>query len=705
MIFFSGDWRFFWQENILEFAHFPSSWDSILNTGIGKQALESGWITSYLNLTALWAWLGLSWEVISLVFWILPAIVISFISGFCFFRYLIPVKNKTYAFLSGFIYAFNTYFLMIFLGGQMGIALSYSLAPFVLLCFLKIFDRFRPFSKDELDIKSKSLNFFRTSIIAGIALALQVLFDPRISFVLLIIIGLYLVYRIFTLLRERKHAEKALSTKARINDDIVCSFSEVGYASKGFAQRSVWGSTRNASDFIYFLSFIFYLFVVPLLIVFLLHLYWILPLLLFRESSLFDSLTTWDIGFFSFASLENSISLLHPNWPENIFGKVYFMRPQFLVLPLIAFTSLFFAKKNNVFFVLLAIFGAFLAKGANPPFAEIYSWLFKNAPGFSLFRDPTKFYIMVAISYSLLIPYSLFSVADWFDKRLKNNGFLYFISQRFGFLFAIFYLFLILSPFWQRGIQNGFKPKQVPQEYIKLKDFLVGQDEFFRTFWIPQWQRFGYFSYNHPAIGRGEIIEQEDPLEMVDELSKEGVEKTLRNLGVKYIIIPYDSESELFLNDRKYDDEKYKQTVEKLRKIVWLKEVESFGKVTVFETGNWKDRFFLDQQEQAEIKYRFVSSTKYQVEVIDGKKGDTLVFSERHGKGWSAVVDGMKIFSRPYSDNLNSFVLPKDGNYDIEISYQPQKWLMVGFAISFISLLLISSYFIGFCKNTRSENA
>ncbi len=54
------------------------------------------------------------------------------------------------------------------------------------------------------------------------------------------------------------------------------------------------------------------------------------------------------VQFFSFAKLDNAIALLHPNWPENIFGKVSFFRSEFLLLPIIAFSPLLFLFRTKI---------------------------------------------------------------------------------------------------------------------------------------------------------------------------------------------------------------------------------------------------------------------------------------------------------------------------------------------------------------------
>ena len=104
-----------------------------------------------------------------------------------------------------------------------------------------------------------------------------------------------------------------------------------------------------------------------------LHLYWLLPAALAGRIPLPQSATgAGSLSFFSVADFSHALSLLHPNWPENLFGRVYFQQPEFLILPLLAFASLLFKGQETInnkrFFAFLALFGAFLAKGVNEPF-------------------------------------------------------------------------------------------------------------------------------------------------------------------------------------------------------------------------------------------------------------------------------------------------------------------------------------------------
>lgn len=621
MVAFGGDFRFFWPESIKDFVSFPSAWDSSLNTGLGQSQLPSLWITSYFNFTTFFTKLGLDWNLIQILFWILPAFVISFFSSFFLFKHLF--KETKFSIISGLIYSLNTYFLLVLTGGQLGVSLAYSLVPLVFLRFIKLFDN----------------SNIKNSILTGLVLSLQIIFDPRIVYITLVVVLFY------SLLNFPK-----LNT---IKNKLIL--------------------------------------LAPFIIAVLLNIFWILPLVLTKSSAIpvgFDSVSGFK--FFSFAEFSNSLSLLHPNWPENIFGKVYFLDPKFLILPILAFSSLLLTKnKNIVFFSILSLLGVFFAKGVNPPFGEVNNWLFQNVPGMSMFRDPTKWYILVALSYSLLIPFSLIELSRLVQRKMKFSIFNFKFTNYLYLLFPVYFLLLIVPIFGQIKVQ------QVPQEYVQLKDFLVKDNSFSRTLWVPKWQRFGYFSNNHPAIGREELF-QGTADEQVSKLRSDPPlpEIILSQLSVKYIIVPYDSEGEIFLKNRRYSEKEFKDTVERLKKISWLKEIQGFDKLKVFEISNPEDHFW-GIPPKVKVKYEFLNPTEYEVNVKNVKKGDILVFSEGFDKNWVAEGKAFTIQSSPgLEGHLNRFKLPLDGAYNLRIVYKPQKYVKAGMAISLISFAIL----LGFLK-------
>lgn len=303
----------------------------------------------------------------------------------------------------------------------------------------------------------------------------------------------------------------------------------------------------------------------------LLNLYWIIPFLKHQLplGEQLDAATIESAKFLSFATFEQTFSLLHPNWPENIFGKVYFMRPEFLLIAILAFSSLLFKPQSRkvLYFALLALVGAFLAKGTNPPFGELYGWLFVHVPGFTMFRDPTKFYLFVALSFSVLIPLVLEKI---------NKG------KMVTLLFILFWIFTIRQALLGQ-LTGTFYPMPVPREYVTLKDFLHNQAEPFKTLWIPERQRFGFASKLHPAIDARTLSKESSISGILEWIEAPEIQKQLKGLGVKYIIVPYDSRGELFISDRKYDEELYKDAYLRSQSIPWLRRIDAFSKIGVFE--------------------------------------------------------------------------------------------------------------------------
>ena len=214
------------------------------------------------------------------------------------------------------------------------------------------------------------------------------------------------------------------------------------------------------------------------------------------------------------------------------------MKPEFLVLPILAYASLLFLSnskfqipnskqiqnskfqiqksfaaqqlnnKTILFFAFLGLVGAFFAKGVNAPFSELNSWIFEYVPGMNLFRDPTKFYLLISISYSVLIPFSIGRIYAWFSSHTKFSIFNFQFSNKpqfFNFqncflLFAFCFLLFLIRPAVFGQLGGTFVRFELPVEYVKLKDFLHREPGFFRTLWIPRQHRFSYYSLTNVPV-------------------------------------------------------------------------------------------------------------------------------------------------------------------------------------------------------------
>lgn len=630
-----GDYVVFWPENISFLRHFAFfAWDATVNFGFNSvgslhsapYSMYMGWIGLLVGDQTLW------WE---RIVWWLPFFIFSFASSNFLIKKIFP-ENKFW-YLAPFVFLFNTYVFMMVGGGQIGgLGLAYSIAPFVLYSFIRTIN--------SLESGSKNLKF---SLLSGLLFAAQMMFDLRIAYVTIAAAMLYLVFSIWHLVSKRK--------------------------------------VQNI------LALFIYSLIIPLFITGLLHAFWIIPTLLFHVNTieqLGNAFNSQDaVTFFSFAKFENTISLLHPNWPENIFGKTYFMKPEFLLLPILAFSSLLFIGKKSskyiLFFCLLGLVGAFLAKGANDPFGFIYLWMFDHVPGFVMFRDPTKWYVLIAISYSVLIPFSLWKISEQVLSKHKK------VISYFVIILTILYFLFLIRPVFLGELGGTFKTTAMPGEYRQLKNFLSEENDVFRTLWIPRRQRFVFHSSAIPAVDSENLFRVSSASAVINVLKNSETERLVQEAGIRYVILPDDQQKELFLKNGKYDLKLYEQFVKELDKTSWLKKSQQFGKIIVYEVIFPKDRFWL---EQGKLTYQTISLTDYIVSIENGKKGEKLVFADTYDSHWVAqsIGNGEKIENVAFDKRYNSFVLPKDGTYQVEVFFAPQKWVSIGGWISLVTLVVIS---------------
>jgi len=567
--------------------------------------------------------LGMSWSLITKIIYLYPYLILAVISPILLIRYIFP-KNNFYL-LAVLIFLFNTYALML-AGGEVFLTLAYVLLPLILIISIKTIDSRAPMIKN--------------SIVLGLLVSAQIMFDPRVAYMTMFTVGIYFLFNICNSLILRR---------------------------------------------------ILYAFIIPGIIVVLLNTFWIFPSIMHGGNPV-ETLgvaysATTAVNYLSFAKFENTISLLHPNWPENIFGKVSFMKPGFILLPILAFASLLFINKLKdkreklfiIFFSFLGLLGAFLSKGSNDPFGGIYLWLFKYFPGFELFRDASKWYLLIALSYTILIPFSTWKIYEWLSRK---NRFSILNFQNFFLFLVIFYLLFLIRPAIFGQLGGVFKTVIVPQDYARFEKFLYNQPEYFRTLWFPSKQRFGYYSQNHPEMSATALFNLYDNQNLFKKLQENTTEKILEEASIKYVIVPYDSEGEIFLTDRKYDKKLYLDTINELKTIKWLRPIDSFGRIIVFENLNYKDHFW-SSDSNLKINYKYINPTLYEVDVRNAKKGDILVFSEAYDSNWTANA----ILSSKYN-LFNSFILPKDGSYKLTVYYIIQDYVNIGLWISTAALLI-----------------
>ncbi len=123
-----GDSPFFYPEEIAEFFSRPMVWTSQGNNFGGINLVL--WLSP---LMLLWKFLGPQ------LLFIIPSIILSLIGPILLTRYL--KFSKAVQFFSAAVYAFNTYFLLLIDGGQLGVSLAYGFFPLTVLALKRLIDK------------------------------------------------------------------------------------------------------------------------------------------------------------------------------------------------------------------------------------------------------------------------------------------------------------------------------------------------------------------------------------------------------------------------------------------------------------------------------------------------------------------------------------------------------------------------------------
>ena len=164
---------------------------------------------------------------------------------------------------------------------------------------------------------------------------------------------------------------------------------------------------------------------------------------------------------------------------------------------IIAFFSIFLVKsrkeKNIIYLCILGFVSfIFLAKGANPPFGEIYKFLLFNVPIFKVFRTTSMSAIGATIFFSIMLIISVYYI----EKKVKRI--LLFILVIHLIVFAPIYFGVRLIIFEEKGqIKKGVS---IPSEYYEMGNTLDNIKEDIKILSLPLDDSYTY--KNWPYMGQ-----------------------------------------------------------------------------------------------------------------------------------------------------------------------------------------------------------
>lgn len=329
-----------------------------------------------------------------------------------------------------------------------------------------------------------------------------------------------------------------------------------------------------------------------------LNAFWILPAILQRSGNVpsgYQSPT--QAAFLDFTQLGHVLFLLQPHWYKNVFGEITELRVEFVLLPIIVFIAPIVRRRNRDvgFWLVVALIGVFLTKGVNDPLGNIYYWLFENLPGFSLFRDSTKFYFLVCLAYSVLFGVAVNGLMKRFEREKKFKKLVVPVIPAILTL----YLVALVHPVWLGNMTGTFSPPVYLDKFEEISETMMNDREFGRVLWIPTKAPAGYSSDIHPGIEASRLVQKRPfaigtvgTYELFNFLREAPFMGELLDIaGVRYIAYPYpDTRRE----DLKQDNiDYYYAFLDQLTNLPWVEKRISEPPVAVLKTKQNQDHFFL----------------------------------------------------------------------------------------------------------------
>ncbi len=612
---FANDFPFVSRQTLLSNFSFPQTWSS--DTGeMGEYAVKTLWAWPLEILYSLGAHLGLSFEVLMRLFGIFPIVIL----GVYFMDRFLSRQNVSPSgrFVGCLLYVLNSFIILIIDGGQLQIGLSYAIFPWVYQSIL-----------DALE------GSIRLKVKSGILVSVLGFLDIRFVYVLLVLLFIRFLYE--SLFQKR-------------------------------GNLWLWFFSWVKVGLVIFLVFVG------------LNFYWILPSIAAEAPALPSSYTrVSQASFLSFANIGHSLFLLSPHWYKNVFGKVTPVLPEFVFIPVLVFLAPVLKRKDRIvgFWLLVALIGIFLVKGTNPPLSGVYTWFFTNIPGFSLFRDPTKFFFLIALSYSVLIGITVNELMNYFGK-------LKIVNWKVGLipLLLTSYFLILIRPVWLTKMTGTLSDQPYQKEYNRLADILEDDNSFGRVLWLPSRPPLGYASDDHPVVeGLRLLLKRPFQVGVVGSYELLNFIREAEYMGelfdiaaIKYIAYPYpDTRREELKKD---NVEYYYAFLDQLSNLQWIDKRLTNSPVPLLQVKKSQDRFFIADNTFLIVGSDRIYNELANIENFDLSKNAFIFAEEKPGLSniCKSISCTVVLYEKNEMDFLASFIDKKRFIFPAEyLDFEPNE--------------------------------
>lgn len=470
------DFHYYYPELTRQFVGFPNIWRELATDGMGLFVAPTLSIWPILFTYGLMSLVNIPFTVMTYL------LLIVFLSvGTYFIRKLLASYNvdTTGQIIGSLVFLVNSYIILLIDGGQLYLAFGYVVLPGAFWAYIQV-------------IEQKKI--FYSVLFLFLTLAMSVI-DFRSLYIFAILIALSVFFEIVTC--RGKGLLNFLGQNSLLA--ILAGFLILGF-----------------------------------------HMFWILPLLWSRMDYLplgYSSIS--QLNYLSFSTLSHSIYLYQPHWYKNVFGVITGVDFMFIFFPIMVFMAPILIRKSKLvaFWLMIALISTFFSKGTQLPFPQIYDFAFQFVPGFALFRDPTKFYYLIALSYSILIGLTF----NRLNELVKPKKLMIGLS-----MLIILYLIFLVRPVYLGQMTGLFTKPYLQDEYFSQARMFETDRDFGRILWLPDLAPIGYQDNNHPAV-LGYLLSQKRPFLV----ATVGTYQTLNFLtasnftgelldvaGIKYVTLP-----------------------------------------------------------------------------------------------------------------------------------------------------------------------
>jgi len=603
-------------------------------------------------LSALIARLGADYWFVERAVFMWPIVILSAVGSYLLVRNI--VKNNIASLIGSFAFCYNTYFLLT-QTGQLTLAASFAAAPLVFLYFMR-------------SIEKRS---HRDAIIAGLWAFVMSFFEFRALYITIWLLIFYFIWQWLT------DSNKKLFIKSR------------------------WSIV-----------------LLPAILLLGLNIYWILPL---TQLQVLANNDIFSRGLFgnSFLDVIRAFTLSHPFWSGRQ-PTAFVIQPipwYGWLIPIIAFLGLAISLKNKkvVYFGAIALVGIFLTKQVSLPFGQIYSWLYHHFPGFSAYREASKFFFVVSIGYAVLIA----AAADWISN-LKLSSFVKIVV-----LLIIASTFLInILPLVNGDVRTLFVAKNPDQDYQVFRSKLKSDNTFYRTLWVPRGSRWSYSTALHPAIGainppagiwRGylpPIDSSDSTVHRMEQLFlSESSEQLFRDGSIRYVVVP--------VPDNRNDEDLFSfydsrgSFIDLLNRVPYLKKLDWGLKSMVVYENQDVSQFVTGRSAGGQVvplTYSYLSPTEID---ISSPNNDLPVIkkifiSQAYDPNWRVVDMGRAFTVSPIksSSGLQEYNLDgKDlsNTTQLKAIFIPQRLTTIGFGLSLTLLVSLLVAMLLIRKDARNS--